>query len=328
MLYNYSQAKGRLVTETGAVNSDRPPIRFATKPTWTIRFCDVGADAVTALDVSDAVAWRAAVDCDHRIGTEPMCRTLNDDIDHSAAVSGEISIPLDANTETFLAAVDGKESLSSWFELWGLDGNGEAIYYVKFPIWTGMTIDPVSGEIPPAPVGQWADKTYLEARLAAGYEIELSNDGLAWYALDLDGEGAPIMPDTAAWWHYRNKLIGGEWSDVIPLLRGPQGMRGTGLSFATLPEYSAEIEYQQSPDDGYNVCTDQGGIWLYINATPGSGNAPPILPEISNDYWSLIVAPGGTPEIDDAPTENSENLITSGAVYAALGDIQSILETL
>ncbi len=37
---------------------------------------------------------------------------------------------------------------------------------------------------------------------------------------------------------------------------------------------------------------------------------------------------GELPEIDDVPTENSDNLITSGGVYAALGDIENALDAI
>lgn len=68
---------------------------------------------------------------------------------------------------------------------------------------------------------------------------------------------------------------------------------GTGLRFPEgSTDYSATQVYSRDPETGVNACTDQGGIWIYINAEQGSGNAPPTLPETSNAYWSLGVAPG------------------------------------
>ena len=38
--------------------------------------------------------------------------------------------------------------------------------------------------------------------------------------------------------------------------------------------------------------TDQMSSWVYINATPGAGHAPPTLPTASNSYWQLLTAQG------------------------------------
>ena len=68
---------------------------------------------------------------------------------------------------------------------------------------------------------------------------------------------------------------------------------GSGLTFGSSgPEYSASQQYTNNPEEGANCCTDQGCLWLYINASPSTGNAPPSLPTTSNDYWKLIVSKG------------------------------------
>ena len=71
------------------------------------------------------------------------------------------------------------------------------------------------------------------------------------------------------------------------------GGSGTGLTFGNSgPEYSASQQYIDDPEKGANCCTNQGCLWLYINASPSTGNAPPSLPTTSNDYWKLIVSKG------------------------------------
>ena len=68
---------------------------------------------------------------------------------------------------------------------------------------------------------------------------------------------------------------------------------GSGLTFGSAgPEYSASQQYTNNPEEGANCCTNQGCLWLYINASPSTGNAPPSLPTTSNDYWKLIVSKG------------------------------------
>lgn len=93
---------------------------------------------------------------------------------------------------------------------------------------------------------------------------------------------------------------------------------GTGLRF---PEgstaYSATQIYNRDPEAGINACTDQGGIWIYVNATPGNGNAPPTLPETSNTYWSLGVAQGadGRGIVSVEKTGTSGNVDTYTITY-------------
>lgn len=70
---------------------------------------------------------------------------------------------------------------------------------------------------------------------------------------------------------------------------------GSGLTFGSAgPEYSASQQYTNNPEEGANCCTNQECLWLYINASPSTGNAPPSLPTTSNDYWKLIVSKGDT----------------------------------
>lgn len=43
-----------------------------------------------------------------------------------------------------------------------------------------------------------------------------------------------------------------------------------------------------------NIVLNQGSTWLYINETPGSGNAPPSLPTTENAYWRVMAVAGPT----------------------------------
>lgn len=53
------------------------------------------------------------------------------------------------------------------------------------------------------------------------------------------------------------------------------------LNAAFLP-YSGATSYAIG-----NTVTDQTSWWIYINAAPSTGNAPPTLPATSNAYWTL-----------------------------------------
>ena len=76
----------------------------------------------------------------------------------------------------------------------------------------------------PEPVG---DGTYSAAQIralfAAHLAVQLSDDGSVWY--DADPEDG--TPDTARWYRFRNAAVGLEWSDPLPLLVGPRGLRST-----------------------------------------------------------------------------------------------------
>ena len=65
----------------------------------------------------------------------------------------------------------------------------------------------------------------------------------------------------------------------------------TSISFADL--FAQATDY--APGTTYNKGTlayNQNTIWVYINSTASSGNAPPALPAISNTYWELVGSAG------------------------------------
>jgi hypothetical protein len=58
---------------------------------------------------------------------------------------------------------------------------------------------------------------------------------------------------------------------------------------ATLIDMGAYVAGQTYREG--NIVQDQGTSWVYINPAPSSGNAPPALPTLSNDYWKALVQP-------------------------------------
>ena len=120
-------------------------LRYKERPTWTIQLRDENNRPV---DVSDVTGWRAAVDRDYKSGTAPMCRSLNEAIDSSAAASGSIAVSLDTNTVTFLAAVDGQDAaVAANFELWGFRDDLPVVYLV-FPVSARAVVDAEGGAAP------------------------------------------------------------------------------------------------------------------------------------------------------------------------------------
>lgn len=52
-------------------------------------------------------------------------------------------------------------------------------------------------------------------------------------------------------------------------------------------DYSGSTTYRE----GDIVTSPDGSTWIYINATPGAGNAPPTWPTTSNSYWDNMTGP-------------------------------------
>lgn len=137
------------VDDTGTRTNVKPKIRFKEKPEWTIHFVD---SKNAAVNVAGIASWRAALDRDFSSSTEPMCRTLDADIDKTNAATGSISVKLDANTAQFQAAVNGKASaVAAWFELWGFNASGDPEVYVRIDCEAYSVVDP-DGGTPPANV--------------------------------------------------------------------------------------------------------------------------------------------------------------------------------
>lgn len=73
--------------------------------------------------------------------------------------------------------------------------------------------------------------------------------------------------------------------------RGDTGAAGTngadGVSLTPQGTYGSGTTYSAG-----DVVLDQNSSWVYVNVTPGSGNAPPTLPTESNTYWQLLARAG------------------------------------
>ena len=116
-------------------------------------------------DLSGIAAWGAAVDCDYRSETAPMCRSLDEDI-VADAEHGSVTVEINAATAEFLAAVDGSPRRKAFFELYGLDADGEREIQLVFEIAARMIIDPDPAESPEVPE-TLATKSYVTARIGS-----------------------------------------------------------------------------------------------------------------------------------------------------------------
>ena len=115
-------------------------------------------------DFTGIVAWSAAVDCDFKADSAPMCRALPEDISADAA-AGSVTVRLNAATAEFLAAVGGSSGKSACFELYGLNSAGERVIYLCFRINARMTLDPDPAASPEVPE-TLATKTYTRLAIS------------------------------------------------------------------------------------------------------------------------------------------------------------------
>ena len=85
---------------------------------------------------------------------------------------------------------------------------------------------------------------------------------------------------------------GNEGKTLDDFFNAYRGADGTGLTVRGA--YDAASTYQKT-DTATDAVQYNGSLWGYINATAGSGNAPPeSAATVSNDYWTLLVAKGET----------------------------------
>ena len=205
----------------------KPMLRYKEQPVWELHFVD---NENSPVNLSGIAAWRAALDKDKSSSTEPMCRTLDAGIDRTRAQYGIIGVTLDANTEPFKTAVDGKvSSVKTYFELWGLDGDGKPVFYVTFETEAYGVVDPDGGTIPsPVPTGL-CSIAEINAALVGQFPIlgRLSVDGCGRLCLDgtpvCDGSGGgatdpdPTPAATKMYYGYIPPSVAGNLASVTEI---------------------------------------------------------------------------------------------------------------
>ena len=165
-LYYNTTAQCR-VDENNTRIAAKPVIHYGACPTWNLHFFSGDpSETPEPVDLSDIVSWRAAVDSDWNSNTEPMCRTLDADIDASQAAAGIISVPVNANTQRYHTVVNGKQSIGAWFELRGFDDQGNVVLVVLLNITCSNSIDPDGGAEPEPVDNDTATMTWVKAEIA------------------------------------------------------------------------------------------------------------------------------------------------------------------
>jgi hypothetical protein len=76
-----------------------------------------------------------------------------------------------------------------------------------------------------------------------------------------------------------------------PYVAPTRGADVTETAYAAMVSAAAAYSGATTYSKG-KLAKSQNAVWCYINATAGSGNAPPTLPTVSNSYWELVGSQG------------------------------------
>lgn len=207
-----------------------PAISFGEKPVWSLQLVDTSTDS--PLDISGIYAWRAALDTDFSSDTEPMARTVSGITATMGDFGPVVSIPIETATLRFLQICNGRQKTSAYFELAGLDGNGDTVFYVCFPVSCLFPIDPVAAGVLEGVDVTTLTQSQVEAIASAAAQAMLGQDVRTAVAQAM--EGYDPYPDGGTAGQVLTKTANGaQWADA------PSG-GSSGESTYTLPPATAD----------------------------------------------------------------------------------------
>ena len=218
MYLRAASVKGTLVDEWNQALSSLPALTRGMRAELVLKLVDANGAALEGLDAY--ASWDFAVANDWDTTTKPQLRV----VEGITVEENAIHVPLtETNTEELIAALGTNESATFGCELAGFEtGETTPGFLLQFDISIrNRRCDAGTGT--PAPVD---DASYSAAQIralfAAKMSVEISSDGMNWGKIPPEG-----LPPGAKYYHFRNALVGGDWSDPIPLIAGPQGARST-----------------------------------------------------------------------------------------------------
>lgn len=220
MYLRATSVKATLVDEWNQTVSTLPALTRGLRAELLLKLLDENGEPFPQERLGYA-SWDFAVANDWDTATTPQLR-----VSEGIEVNEDgIHIPLtETNTEELVAALGKNEQATFGCELAGFTtGETNPEFLIQFDIIVrNRRADAGTGR--PVPVG---DGSYTAAQIralfAAKMAVQLSDDGETWRDADPDGG----VDETAKWYRFRNTLVGYEWSDPIPLVPGPRGLRST-----------------------------------------------------------------------------------------------------
>lgn len=223
-----------------------PSISFGEKPVWALQLVDTSQES--PLDISGIYSWRAAMDTDFSSDTEPMARTVSGITATMGDFGPVVSIPIETATLRFLQICNGRQKTSAYFELAGLDGNGDTVFYVCFPVSCLFPIDPVAAGVLEGVDVTTLTQSQVEAIASAAAQAMLGQDVRTAVAQAL--EGYDPYPDGGTAGQVLTKTAtGAEWADA------PSG-GSSGESSYTLPPATSDTLGGVKVGTGLSITAD------------------------------------------------------------------------
>lgn len=239
MYLRADSVNARLVDSYNQTISSLPALTRGMRAELILKLLDAEGEPLNG-DLSAYASWDFVIADDWNTATPPQIR-----VTEGITVSGnEVHIPLtETNTEELISALGAVESKNFGCELAGFEvGETTPGFLIQFNI-SIRNRRGDAGTGSPAPV---SDGNYSAAQIralfAAKLEVQLSDDGSIWYAFspirevtvkdEETGEETATeekveVPQTARLYRFRNAAVGQEWSDPLPLIIGPRGLRST-----------------------------------------------------------------------------------------------------
>ena len=259
MYLRAASVKGTLVDEWNQAVSSLPALTRGLRAELVLKLVDANGEPLPD-EALNYGSWDFAVANDWDTATAPQLR-----VTEGITVTGnEVHVPLtETNTEELIAALGTNESATFGCELAGFE-SGETTpgFLLQFDISIrNRRADAGTGR--PVPV---SDASYTAAQVralfAASFEIQLSYDGREWKSMDdyynpgEEGEEIDIWPPTK--FRFRNRAVGHDWSDPVPIVQGPMGYAATiRVSRVITGEAGTEAKVVNygTPNDAYLTFT-------------------------------------------------------------------------
>ena len=281
-----------------------PVVYYGTTPIWELQLYQgaIGTEPDVP-DVSGLTAWRAAIDTDWTSGTDPVCRTV-EGIDFSRAAAGLLTIPLNANTVSFSAKLNGKKSLNGFFELRGFNSQGSVENIILFGVTLHNAIDPDGGVSPESITPDTITRAEVMACLRAPDERQFTSDP--------SDSSAAHSSQTASdlYTRRRNSAAAGEWGPWEALIQGPEGDMPSisAGSAASIPAGSVPTVEVVSSGGGYTMNFGiPAGAGAEAYTSQVSSGAVIYTSDSAHGSASAVVSNGISPSV-------SVTQVTSGAV--------------
>ena len=239
MYLRADSVNARLVDSYNQTISSLPALTRGMRAELILKLLDAEGEPFNG-DLAAYASWDFVIADDWNTATPPQIRVTD-----GITVSGnEVHIPLtETNTEELISALGAVESKNFGCELAGFEvGETTPGFLIQFNI-SIRNRRGDAGTGSPAPV---SDGNYSAAQIralfAAKLEVQLSDDGSIWYAFspirevtvkdeetgeETTTEEKVEVPQTARLYRFRNAAVGQEWSDPLPLIIGPRGLRST-----------------------------------------------------------------------------------------------------